>query len=376
MEQDKICFLRTYASHYRASLNKLISENINSDFYFGDDKHSSIKKIDFDQLSNFKREFKRINLFGNLYWLKGSVSSFYKKYNTLVLPGEPYCLSTWILLLYSRLFNVKIYLWTHGWYGRESKIKKVVKKMFFNLSDGIFLYGDYARALMIKEGFAEDKLTAIYNSLDYEKHIGIRRKLKSTDIYSSHFKNNYPTLIYVGRIQKMKRIDMIFDAMEKLNEQGVHVNFVVVGDNTDIDLSTDISINDSLKNHIWLYGPCYDETKLGELFYNAAVCVSPGNVGLTAIHSLSFGTPVITHNNFPYQGPEFEAIVEGETGSFFEQNNVDDLTAKIIKILNISQEEKQFIRRQCFKIIDDKYNPYFQLSVLRQFFNDSFIDSI
>lgn len=366
MKKNKVCFLFNYASHYRASIYKLLNDNIDGDFYFGDKLNTPIKKLDYNEMSNFKKEFKRINLFGNFYWLKSSFTTLYRKYDTIVLTGEPHNLSNWLLLLYSKFFNKKTYLWGHGWYGKETWLIGSVKKMFHKLSDGAFLYGDYAKNLMIKEGFDEKDLIPIYNSLDYDTHLKIRETLKVTDIYNNYFQNNYATLIYVGRIQKVKRIDMIFDAMNILREKGVLLNLAIVGDNVDIDLSADFSINEKLRKHIWLYGPCYDENKLGELFYNATVCVSPGNVGLTAIHALSFGTPVISHNNFPYQMPEFEAIVEGETGSFFEQNNVDDLSEKILKYINLSSEKREEIKQACFNMIDERYNPYYQLSVIKR----------
>lgn len=72
----------------------------------------------------------------------------------------------------------------------------------------------------------------------------------------------------------------------------------------------------NLANNIWFYGACYDEIKNAALIYNADLCVSPGNVGLTAMHSMVFGTPVITHNDFKWQMPEFEAIEPGKTGDF------------------------------------------------------------
>ena len=45
--------------------------------------------------------------------------------------------------------------------------------------------------------------------------------------------------------------------------------------------------------------------------------VSPGNIGLTAIHSLSYGTPVCSHSNFNNQMPESEAIINFEKWFFF-----------------------------------------------------------
>ena len=54
---------------------------------------------------------------------------------------------------------------------------------------------------------------------------------------------------------------------------------------------------------------CYNEEANAELLYNASVCVCPAEVGLTAIHSLLFGTPVVSNDNFDEQMPEFESII-------------------------------------------------------------------
>ena len=68
---------------------------------------------------------------------------------------------------------------------------------------------------------------------------------------------------------------------------------------------------------------------LQESFYLIVHYVFLLNVGLTAIHSLSFGTPVLTHNNFDNQMPEVQAINEGENGGFFIENDLEDLIKKI-----------------------------------------------
>ena len=81
-----------------------------------------------------------------------------------------------------------MYLWTHGWYGKEKGVKRLLSKFFFSLSDGIFLYGDYAKRLMINEGFNKDKLFVVHNSLDYEKHLNLRKKVYNKTIYKDYFK--------------------------------------------------------------------------------------------------------------------------------------------------------------------------------------------
>ena len=92
---------------------------------------------------------------------------------------------------------------------------------------------------------------------------------------------------------------------------------------------------------------------------------SPGNIGLTAMHSMVFGTPCITHNDFPYQMPEFEAIHEGITGTFFEKDNVDDLAFHIIKWFEEKGSLREEVRKACMNEIDTSWNPHFQIEVLK-----------
>ena len=111
-------------------------------------------------------------------------------------------------------------------------------------------------------------------------------------------------------------------------------------------------------SNINFLGPIYDEQILSELIFDSNVCVSPGNIGLTAMHSLSYGTPVITHNDFKNQMPEAEAITENINGLFFKKDNIEDLAEKILKSSEI-KFDKHIVR----SVIDEKYNPNFQKQI-------------
>ena len=82
---------------------------------------------------------------------------------------------------------------------------------------------------------------------------------------------------------------------------------------------------EKMMEQVTFLGAVYDEELIASLLWNADLCISPGNVGLTALHSMAYGTPVATHNDFAEQMPEYEAIIEGRTGFFFDRNSVDDL---------------------------------------------------
>ena len=122
-----------------------------------------------------------------------------------------------------------------------------------------------------------------------------------------------------------------------------------------------------LEKNVWFYGPCYDEKELSGLIFNADLCVSPGNVGLTAMHTMVFGTPVLTHNDFPHQMPEFEAIHEGETGAFFTLDNIQSLADGISKWFVQKSNKREEVRKACMKEIDENWTPQFQIEVLKKY---------
>ncbi len=374
MNQSKICCIFNVAPIYNAAIYKLMDNELNCDFYFGDKIHLPIKLMNYSELKGYKKSLKYVPLFSNFYWQKGAVKTICKPYTDYILTGEVYCLSNWLILLLCLFTNKKTYLWTHGWYGNESIFKRKIKKLFFSLSSHNLLYGDYARELMQNEGISKNKLTCIYNSLDYNNQLIIRQNLKQSAIYTKHFKNQNPVIFYIGRIQNNKRLDLLIDALKILKDNNTDCNLVIIGEEVEKTGIKDQIDKYKLNSHVWMFGACYDELKIAELIYNADICVSPGNVGLTAIHSLMYGTPVITHNDFPEQGPEFEAITNNITGSFFERNNTNDLVDKINFWLN-NQFNREITRLNCYKIIDQKYNPNSQIEILKKIVNNKQIQT-
>ena len=249
----------------------------------------------------------------------------------------------------------------------SNKGKKLMKKVYFGLADGTFLYGNYAKELMIKEGFDANKLFVIHNSLNYEQQLEFRNELSPSNIYYEHFGNNHPILLFVGRLTKVKRIDLLFESLSLLKRQNKEFNVVLIGSGSEEVYLKRLSLKLGMADSVWFYGACYDEKTNAELIYNADLCVSPGNVGLTAIHTLMFGTPVVTHNDFTMQMPEFESIKDQVTGAFFEYNNAQSLAECIDKWFECNSAKRDVVRKECFEEIDNQWNPNFQMNVLKQY---------
>ncbi|WP_460189720.1 glycosyltransferase [Urechidicola sp. KH5] len=343
-----------------------MEKELNCDFYFGNIEEGRIKRIDEKLFTNSVVDLKTWVFFGKLNWIEGMIPILLKKkYRVFILTGDVFCLSNWFFLFINIVLRKEIYLWGHGWYGREGALKSKIKRVFFNLSTGIFLYGNYAKNLMLKENIKLEKLHVIYNSLDYEKQKEIRESLRPSLVFQNHFNNVDPVVIFTGRLTSVKKIDLLIEAHYLLQLDGKEFNVLILGDGPKMDYLKNLVSSKGLEDKYWFYGACYDEYRIGEFYFNSTVCVSPGNVGLTAIHSMSYGCPVISHNNFSNQMPEFEIIKEGRNGLFYEQDNIFDLSRCLLKFIENSWNKEES-RRECFKVIDEYYNSNFQLELLKK----------
>ncbi len=348
----------------------MLDEAFHCDFVFGKDL-GDIKEMDTSKL---KGAVKKVDYFRwhGLSWQHGVLRMNVKPYDAFIMLGETHNLSTWLFSLRLRLLHPrkKLYYWSHGWYGKESELERFLKKVFFRLPNGgTFLYGNYARDLMIKEGFAPEKLYVIHNSLAYEKQLALRKDLHEENVYQNHFGNGNLNLFFVGRLTKVKQLDLAIKALAKCQEKGHHYNLTLIGDGEAKEELVRLTEKLGLTDSVWFYGGCYDEAELGRMIYNADLCVSPGNVGLTAMHTMVFGTPVITHNDFAHQMPEFEAIKDDETGTFFEYGSVVSLTDSIIRWLETNKNRREEIRQACYHEIDAQWTPQFQINVFKKVLN-------
>src|SRR5690606_35683945 len=91
----------------------------------------------------------------------------------------------------------------------------------------------------------------------------------------------------------------------------------------------------------------------------------PGNVGLTAMHALTYGTPVVSHSNASRQGPEFESIKDGVSGFLFKEDDVDSLVDAILKCKKAIVNGK-ITREGCRRIIQDYYSFTYQEKVFKK----------
>jgi len=364
-------------AHYRFGIFNRIAENYDLDVYAPKEvDQSGIAIADPGSVSNRFAWYHIKSFFfrGVCFWQSGLIRSvlFNKKYDIYIFWGDAWRISTWISAVLCKLLGRKVVFWTHGVYGNESGLKLFYRNSFYRLADAIILYSQHGRDKLAEHGFNINCLYVVNNSLDFDAQDKIYNEYDLGPIV----RDGVFKCIFVGRLEKNKKLEMALEAISYINSSdfGFKISFDIVGDGRERQalesLSSDLAINE----YVRFVGSCYDQKIIGPMIIESDMCISPGNVGLTAMQSLAYGTPVISHNDASRQMPEFEAIKEGVSGALFDNDSVMSLVEAIKRCVGYL-ESGEVSSRSCRDVVKNNYTPDFQMGVISKLLRDIYMDS-
>jgi len=302
----------------------------------------------------------KVPLLTSFSWQSGVIAKvFRERPDVVIAQGSPYDLTAWALTVVGRILGRAVLLWTHGLQGEESGLKWIVRKCLYRLSRGLLLYGDHAKQLLIAKGFPADRLHVVYNSLDDCEQKAVFRRITEQDREafrgSLGIEANERLICFTGRLQPVKRLPSLLQALALVMQRGKHVHLVLVGDGSERSGLESLSAELGLTRLVHFLGAVYDESRLGLVISASDLAVVPSGAGLSVMHSLAYGTPVLLHDRIEEHFPEWEAVREDETGWFYRWGEVSDCANKIIDTL-FPRPRKQGMTGACRSMIDDRYN--------------------
>jgi 1,2-diacylglycerol 3-alpha-glucosyltransferase len=363
--RKRIAFFNPIFAHYRSALLRELRASDAFDYFlFGDtrDRYGQIPACDLSTEPRF-RHTPYVRFLRVLAWQKGIVApTLLGDFDGYILEGDAYYLSTWVGAIFARLRRRRVLFWSHGWTRSDRGIKHLVRRLFYRLADGLLLYGDRARTLGIECGFAAERLYVMYNSLDFEQQRQLRTAVQPGEVASVRGElfgpEPLPIVIATARLTEKKRFDQLIRALGILNRRGKKVGLLLVGDGPARAALESLARSEGVQ--VVFAGACYEEAALARYFACACVTASPGEVGLTCMHSLGYGVPVVTHNDPARQMPEFEAIIPGITGDLFEPGDVEDLAVKLDRWTPAAGDVPEAVRHACLSRIETRYHARFQ----------------
>jgi len=361
----KIAVIYPYFAHYREpKLHALINESVHHYDFFGD-THSYGLGIKLTEDFPKGRFIKIKGYYFKPFMIQpGALPiALGSKYDTLLLWGNCTWPTMWLAALLGKLRGKKILYFTHGWIRKDPGLKGWFRNAFYKIADGLLVYGHRSKCIGIDFGFDPAKIHVMYNTLDCDYQDAIRAKLKPDDRQKTREKlfgkdSSNPILVNVTRLHHFKKLDMLIDAAAKLNQRGTPTNVLIIGEGPHKPELEQLAKEKGV-NAVFT-GALYDELEIGLMLNASDLAVMPGPVGLLVMHAFAYGVPVVSNNDYNTQMPEFEAIIPGLTGDFFEAGNLDSLTDTIERVLKspMTYEERYDKTRES---IERFYNPRSQL---------------
>ncbi|KAF5053875.1 D-inositol-3-phosphate glycosyltransferase [anaerobic digester metagenome] len=201
---------------------------------------------------------------------------------------------------YSKKYGIPYIIQAHGSIGYFSK--SLFKKLFDRLW-GFNILHDANKAIALNEtefeeyckmGISPDKIAIIPNGINLDDF----RKLPQKGEFKRkfHIRDNEKVILYLGRLNKSKGIDILIKQFNKITMDIKNVKLVIAGPDdgflNDLEVLTDEL---DLTDEILFTGPLYTSDKL-EAYIDADVFVTPHFSGfpITFLESCACGTPIVT----------------------------------------------------------------------------------
>ena len=306
-------------------------------------------------------EFRRLpchRIVGRVMWQTGLLQvALGREFDALILLGDVYWPTTWLAAMMARMRGKRTLYWTIGWMRREGRLKGILWTLFMKAPHGLLLYGHFARGRALATGmFNPENLYVIRNCLDYEtqrtareslpRHVGREERER---LFPG---SGRPVALCVSRLQARRRLDLLIEAAAIMASRGSPCDILLVGDGPERDNLAQLA--QEKKVSLCMPGACYDQMQLARYTMSATVTVAPGLVGLTAMQSLAFGVPVITHDDRYEQAPESEVLEEGRSGYLFESGNLQSLVDAMMRA-TASPWPSANVREACIHALEAGY---------------------
>lgn len=191
----------------------------------------------------------------------------------------------------------KYILWGHRY--SSNRIACNIRDQLMKRADRLLMYGDEDVELMVARGVDPAKIVIAWNTIHVHNHQDFSNAKKTS-------------LLFVGRLQKRKRIDLFIRIFARLQGRiSDDITLDIIGSGEIENDLKQIADNLGILHKVNFHGRIDNPNVLANYYSRAYAYVSPGPVGLGVLHSLAYGVPVITMRDVRH-GPEFYNLVHGQ----------------------------------------------------------------
>lgn len=296
--------------------------------------------------------------FGPFIWQRGLSLKGMRKDDVIVVCGDIHQLSSLWVAFVAKIRGISVVWWGHHKTATSGRLGVWLRLQFAkHLSDVMLVYTKTGIEYLLKRGFHRSRVFATGNTID-QKPIAaamsywlqgnrLEEFARVHDVIKDHF------FVCCGVLRDKVKLDQFIRVFPDARFKGYKL--VVIGDGPMKTLWQALAKEYGVADRIvWVHGTRSQEI-IAPWFLLAKVMVYPGSIGLTMLHSLSYGLPVVTHSNKDHQMPEYEIMETGVTGATFLEGDERALVSVLDNVIKNSPGYT-FDRKKLHNLAFNKYS--------------------
>ena len=262
--------------------------------------------------------------------------------DVVITEGSARMIYLWPLVLYCRLAKIPLVMWGHGGSRRRKSStsrdpRDVLSRWMVRLADAYLCYTDGVRAELAR--FVDPgKLFVASNTLDTDLLFSLREDLerrgkedvkRQLRLHAPHY------LCFLGRLIPSKQPAYVLDVLRTLQHTDPDIGLIFIGDGPERP-ALEAQARQLGLREVHFLGAVLEPERSAPYLFASDVMVTPGEVGLSVNHGLSFGLPTVTRRareDGPFHGPEAEYIIPGKTGILVDDGDTEAMADAVRNIL-------------------------------------------
>jgi len=329
------------------------------------DQTRNFEPISREQIINgFKVTYFNNKLrFSNLFISSEMITTLCKRFREFDVIHTHFGRQTYdiVVSLCSRKYTIPYILQAHGSLPRIGSWRRL--KWFYDVLFGYRVLRNASRVIALSHveadqyrrmGVPEEKIAIVPNGIDLSEYAN----LPSQGAFKKKFgiPEDKKVILYLGRIHRIKGIDLLIKAYAYLIEKVGNKDAVLVIAGPDDGYLNDakaLAYSLRVSDSVMFVGPLYGKDKLAA-YVDSDIYVLPSRYeiwGLTILEAYACGKPVIASN---VGGPK-DLVLDNETGLLFETGNFRELAERIMHLLN---DENKCVEmgKKARKLVEQKYS--------------------
>ncbi|MBL9121713.1 MAG: glycosyltransferase family 4 protein [Phycisphaerae bacterium] len=273
---------------------------------------------------------------GPFIWQPGELSAVARPADVVIMPWNSRYVQLIPALLRGRLNGVRTILFGHGLGKRESWLRRRFRNALIGLSDACILYSQGQADSLLAEGHSPSKIFVAPNSVDPKPIVDATSAWprEKVDVFlAERGCTRGKTLLYISRLERWKRVDMLLRAVAMLAPNEPRMKAAIIGDGEDRSRLEALARELGVADRVLFVGALYDEMDIAPWMLGSSCLAFPAAIGLSMLHALNYGLPVITSDDRLPHGPEIEALRHGENGYLYRDGDINAFAEAIGRVV-------------------------------------------